>query len=76
MSTEQEIKHKHMIAEYINSIQDPEKRRKMHQFQCEINAALDAVPEEERFDTVMQMWREKVQDLFGEFDKLIEEIKA
>jgi len=72
----------HMIAEYINSIKDPDMRRRMHSFQCDINKALDAVPEEERLPLVMSMWRDKADELFIEFNKLydiledIEEFKV
>jgi len=69
MTIEQDIKYKHLISDFINSVKDPEKRRALHQFQNELNQAMDAVSDQERLEVVIRKWQESLNRLE---DKLIE----
>jgi len=67
-----DIKAKHMIAEFINSHPDPQARLKLHEYQNRLNGMLESLEPADRVAVIVSLMREN-QDTIEE---LINEIKG
>jgi hypothetical protein len=61
----------HKIAEYINTIEDPVRRREMHEYQNRLNGMLESLSHEERVEVICEMMKENVETL----DELIKGLR-
>ena len=72
MSEQQDIKYKHLIADYINSINDPVRRRELHEYQNRLNLMLESLSYEERVAVIVDMMKENYETM----DEKLNELKG
>ena len=60
----------HLIAEFINSIEDPVKRRALHDYQNRLNGMLESLEPAERVEVICNMMRENIETINQKLNEL------